>query len=135
MRRIRRYLLDSDAVSDLIRHPTGDVAKLVERAGPETICTSIVVACELRFGAAKRASAALSARVDKVLESLQVEALAYGTDREYARIRADLERAGQPIGANDLMIAAHAVALDCTLVTGNHREFGRVKGLRVHAIG
>ncbi|MDA0582524.1 VapC toxin family PIN domain ribonuclease, partial [Acinetobacter baumannii] len=52
-------------------------------------------------------------------------------DAEYAGIRAELEAAGQPIGMNDLLIAAHAYALSLTLVTDNTREFGRIRGLSV----
>jgi tRNA(fMet)-specific endonuclease VapC len=52
-------------------------------------------------------------------------------DRHYAQLRAELERVGKPIGANDMFIAAHALALGCTLVTDNVREFCRVKNLTV----
>ena len=71
------------------------------------------------------------ARLAAVVAGLEVVALDAAVSKTYARIRADLERRGQPIGANDLWIAAHALALGCTLVTNNTREFERVPGLRL----
>ena len=55
----------------------------------------------------------------------------HSIDAVYGVIRAGLERTGQPIGANDLLIAAHALALGLTVVTDNEREFSRINGLRV----
>ena len=101
------------------------------RVGQDTVCTSIIVACELRYGAAKKGSDRLSSRVAALLEQLTLLPLAAGTDREYALIRDRLERAGNPIGPNDLLIAAHARALGLTLVTANVGEFARVTGLEV----
>ncbi len=126
-----RFLFDTNAVSDLVRHPQGAVAKRIARVGEHTVCTSIVVACELRYGAAKKASARLTAQLEAVLSLLPVLALEPGVDRVYGEIRTLLERAGKPIGANDLLIAAHAKALGLTLVTDNRREFERVPGLVV----
>lgn len=85
------------------------------------------MAAELRFGAAKRASA----RLDAVLGALEVLALELPVDSIYGELRARLERAGQPIGANDLLIAAHALALGHAVVTDNEGEFSRINGLRV----
>lgn len=66
-----------------------------------------------------------------MLFGLSVRSWDAPADHVYGRIRADLQRRGQPIGSNDLLIAAHALALDCILVTDNEREFSRVPGLRV----
>ncbi len=126
-----RYLLDTNIVSDLVREPQGAVAKRIARVGEERVCTSIVVACELRFGAAKRGSARLSAQLEAVLHALPVLALEPEADRHYAEIRAALEKAGQPIGANDLLIAAHARCRGLRVVTRNIDEFSRVPGLKV----
>jgi len=93
------------------------------------VCTSIVVACELRYGAAKRAATALTQRVEALLDCIPVLPLDAEADRHYAEIRTVLERAGQCIGGNDLLIAAHGRALAATLVTHNSREFARVPGL------
>lgn len=123
-----RYLLDTNVLSELIRKPATLTAKL-SAVGEARICTSIVNACELRFGAEKKGSELLSGRVDRLLETIDVMALDAGVDRSYAKIRSDLESRGRPIGGNDYMIAAHAIALDCVLVTRNQKEFGRVPGL------
>ena len=97
--------------------------------GEPVVCTSIVVACELRFGAAKRGSSDLSQRIDQLLASFNVLPLDRDADRHYAEIRTHLGRKGVPIGANDLLIAAHTLALDLILVTDNVDEFTRVPGL------
>jgi tRNA(fMet)-specific endonuclease VapC len=95
------------------------------------VCTSIVVACELRYGAAKRGSARLSAQLEQVLAVLPILALETDVGRHYGDIRSDLERKGAPIGANDLLIAAQARALGLILITDNVRELGRVERLEV----
>jgi tRNA(fMet)-specific endonuclease VapC len=126
-----RYLLDTNILSALIRQPQGPVASTLARRGYATVCTSIVVATELRFGARKLGSRTLTAKLDDLLASLPVLALDAGADRIYAEIRLQLEQAGTPIGPNDLLIAAHALESNLTLVTDNSDEFGRVAGLQV----
>lgn len=127
----QRYLLDTNIVSDLVRDPHGAVARRIARAGEDSVCTSIVVACELRYGAAKKGSARLSEQLETILQALMVLPLEPGVDRHYGEIRAHLERTGLPIGANDLLIAAHARAAGLRLVTRNVGEFSRVPGLKV----
>lgn len=124
------YLLDTNIVSDLVRVPQGRAASRVRMVGDSAVCTSIIVAAELRYGAAKKGSARLTAQLEAVLQALPVIALESPSDATYGRLRAELETAGQPIGGNDLLIAAHAITLGHTLVTDNEREFGRVTGLR-----
>ena len=124
------YLLDTNIVSDLVRAPQGRAANRVRAVGDAGVCTSIIVAAELRYGAAKKASARLSAQVEKVLRALPILILEPPIDATYARLRVALERDGRPIGGNDLLIAAHAVTLGHTLVTDNEREFSRVEGLQ-----
>lgn len=126
-----RYLLDTNILSSLIKDPQGAVTKRLVQLDAEDICTSIVVACELRYGAAKRGSAVLTQRVENLLDALAVLPFDSEADRHYADIRAALEREGRAIGGNDLLIAAHARALDLTLVTHKLREFERVPGLRL----
>ncbi|HEY6898413.1 MAG TPA: type II toxin-antitoxin system VapC family toxin [Rhodocyclaceae bacterium] len=126
-----RYLLDTNVVSLLLRQPQGAVAQALAAAGEDAVCISVVVACELRFGVRKRNSAALAERVEALLALLEILPLEPGVDSHYAEIRQALEAAGQPIGPNDLLIAAHARALGLTLVTDNLREFSRVPGLAV----
>ena len=124
-----RYLLDTSAVSDLMRHPQGRVAERIAAVGEANICTSIIVAAELRYGAAK-GSTRLADRVESVLAVLEVLPLKAPADVAYGELRAQLEREGRPIGGNDLLIAAQALALGCSVVTANQSEFGRVPGLR-----
>ena len=125
------YLLDTNILSDLIRHPGGWVARRVEAVGSKEIFTSIIVAAELRYGCAKKGSPKLLPRVQGLLETIPVLSLDMPSDAQYGLIRAELETAGQPIGMNDLLIASHALALGLTLVTDNTGEFSRVRGLKV----
>ena len=126
-----RYLLDTNILSDLMRNPRGTVRLAMDRIPGELVFTSIVVAAEIRFGAAKRGSARLSRQAEIVLAGMTVEPFAPPADQAYADLRCALEAAGTPIGAFDMLIAAHALALDAILVTDNTREFGRVPGLKL----
>ena len=126
-----RFLLDTNIVSDLVRHPRGRIAERVERVGEKQVCTSIIVAAELRYGAAKKGSVRLTRQLEIVLSAVDVLALEAPTDAVYGELRAHLERTGKSIGANDLLIASHALALGHTVVTDNEREFARINDLRV----
>jgi tRNA(fMet)-specific endonuclease VapC len=129
-----RYLLDTNILSDLLKNPRGKAAQEISSLSSEerdSLATSIVVAAELRYGVAKRGSPSLAGRVDQLLDAIEVLPLEPKADQHYGRIRTQLEKAGTPIGANDLLIAAQALAIDAVLVTDNVREFKRVKGLRV----
>lgn len=125
-----RYLLDTNIVSDLIRNPQGKAARQVVRVGEGNLCTSIIVAAELRYGCAKRGSKRLLEAVEDLLGEIDVLAFDSPADMIYAEIRSQVEATGKPIGANDLLIAAHALAVDAVVVTGNVREFRRVQGLK-----
>jgi tRNA(fMet)-specific endonuclease VapC len=126
-----QFLLDTNIVSDLVRRPHGRIAERIATVGEQHICTSIIVAAELRYGAARKGSSRLSAQLEAVLGALEVLALEAPADAVYGELRARLERSGQPIGANDLLIAAQTVALNHTLVTNNEREFSRIDGLPI----
>lgn len=126
-----RYMLDTNMVSDLVRNPLGRVMQQTRLVGEEAVCTSIVVAAESRFGALRKDSPKLTSALEGVLASLPVLPFEEPAERRYADLRLHLERTGVPIGANDMLIAAHALALDCILVTDNEREFRRVPGLVV----
>jgi tRNA(fMet)-specific endonuclease VapC len=126
-----RFLLDTNIVSDLVRHPRGRIADRIAKVGEQHICTSIIVAAELRYGAAKKGSSQLTAQLEAVLGALDVLVLEAPVDTVYGELRARLEHAGEPMGANDLLIAAHAVALGHTVVTDNEREFSRIDNLQV----
>jgi len=125
------YSLDTNILSDLVRHPQGVVAKKIAVVGENEICISIIVAAELRFGAAKRNSARLSNQVETILAAMLVVPFDVPTDREYAKLRQLLESSGNSIGPNDLLIAAQARANGQILVTNNVREFTRVPRLQV----
>lgn len=103
-----RYLLDTNILSDLIRLPRGQVAQAIAKVGESKVCTSIIVAAELRFGAAKKASPRLTAQVEAVLAAIESLPLEAPTDRVYGQIRTQLEQTSQIIGGNDLLIAAQA---------------------------
>jgi tRNA(fMet)-specific endonuclease VapC len=125
-----RFLLDTNIVSDVVRRPQGRIAEHIREVGEAQVCTSVIVAAELRYGAAKKGSQRLTAQLAAVLEALDVLPFEPPADATYGLIRARLEQAGQVIGANDLLIAAHVVAVSCVLVTDNEAEFARVHGLR-----
>lgn len=124
-------MLDTNIISDLIRNPQGRAAKQIAKVGEDNICTSIIVAAELRYGCAKSGSQRLLKAVEDVLGEISVLPFDVPADAEYGKIRAKLEAAGKPIGGNDLLIAAHASATGATVVTSNTDEFRRIRGLRV----
>ena len=125
-----RYLLDTNIIADLVRNPQGQVAERIDAVGEKEVCTSIIVAAELRYGAAKKGSPRLTAQVEAILGALDVLPFEPPADATYGQLRVRLERAGQPIGANDLLIAAHTLTLGHALVTANEREFARIDDLR-----
>jgi tRNA(fMet)-specific endonuclease VapC len=126
-----RFLLDTNIVSDLIRHPHGQVAEKIEAHGEHSICTSIVVAAELRYGAVKSTSSKLTDRIDLLLSAIDVLPIEEPADRHYAELRDYLTRQGTLIGPNDLLIAAQALTTELVVVTANLREFSRVPRLEV----
>ena len=126
-----RFLLDTNVVSHAARFPQGRAADRIAEVGERHVCTSIVVAAELRYGAARQRSERLTRRIEAVLAALVVLPFDEPADRRYAELRTDLERRGMLIGPNDLLIAAHALALGLTVVSANVDEFRRVPRLRV----
>ncbi len=99
--------------------------------GEDSVCSSIIVAAELRYGCARSGSQRLLKAVEDLLGELTVLPFDVPADAAYGAIRSALEAAGTPIGGNDMLIAAHAQALGHTIVTSNVREFKRVRGLKV----
>lgn len=102
------YMLDTNVISDLIRNPRGKAQGRIAMVGEDNVCTSIIVAAELRYGCAKSGSTKLRRAVEEILSELEVLPFDRPSDAEYGRIRAELETAGRLIGGNDLFIAAHA---------------------------
>ncbi len=122
-----KYLLDTNVVIDFLtgRHPT--VAQRLRTLSPEDLAISSIAVAELRFGADKSARRNEShERIDRVLED--IAALDFDTKAaaRYGVLRADLERTGQPIGPNDMLIAAQALSASLILVTDNESEFRKV---------
>jgi tRNA(fMet)-specific endonuclease VapC len=124
-------MLDTNIISDLIRNPQGKAAKRIARVGEDNICTSIIVVAELRYGCAKSRSSRLLETIEDLLGEINILPFDVPADAEYGGIRAELEAAGTPIGSNDFLIAAHAVASGATIVTANISEFKRIRGLAV----
>jgi tRNA(fMet)-specific endonuclease VapC len=124
-----RYLLDTNIVSDLVRNPQGKVARRIRKVGEAQVCTSIIVAGELRYGAAKKNSPRLTIQLEAVLGALEVLPFETPADVTYGQLRTRLEQAGKPIGGNDLLIAAQTLTLGHTIVTDNEKEFAQVEGL------
>ncbi|MFL9609392.1 PIN domain-containing protein [Methylobacillus sp. Pita2] len=123
------YLLDTNIlIAALKAHPT--VQRHLENTPLSSLRLSSIVLGELEFGAEKSVFAERNhTRLAELTQRLQPLGVDHDTAQHYGRIRALLERQGTPIGANDLWIAAQALAIDATLVTDNQREFQRVPGL------
>jgi tRNA(fMet)-specific endonuclease VapC len=125
------FMLDTNVCVDLLRGRNRGIIGHIERHADELSISTIVVA-ELQHGVFKSSDPTrhlnILANFFAPFEILPFDELAAGT---YGRIRSSLEQAGTPIGPLDTLIAAHALSLDCTLVTNNEREFRRVDGLLV----
>ena len=124
-------MLDTNILSDLIRNPQGKAARRIAKAGEDNICTSIIVAAELRYGCEKSGSTKLRKAVEDLLGEIAVLPFETPADADYGAIRTQLEATGTPIGGNDLLIAAHARALGAIIVTANVQEFRRVRGVKL----
>mgnify|MGYP005844402627 CR=1 FL=1 len=126
-----QYMLDTDiCIYAIKRRPAAviEALRVHESAG---IGISIISVAELYFGARKSGSAKNLLALRHFLAPLEVSDFDFEAARVYADIRFALESVGTPIGPLDTQIAAHALALDVTLVTNNTREFSRVPKLRL----
>lgn len=124
-----RYLLDTNILSDLVRNPQGRVMRHIGKVGERRVCTSIIVAAELRYGAVKKGSQRLAKQLEAILSAIDVLPFEAPADAAYGALRSLLEAAGQMISGNDLLIAAQAITLGYTIVTDNEREFARIAEL------
>ena len=129
---MHRYMLDTDTSSYIMKRSNAQVLQRLQRVPIADVCISTISRCELMYGVEvsprrRQDQAAL----DVYLRHVAV--LDYPSDAalDYAVVRADLKKRGTMIGANDLLIAAHARCLGLTLVTNNMGEFSRVQGLKV----
>lgn len=127
------YLLDTNAISHMMRDPLGTVAQRVLSAVAQgqqtTVCTSVIVQCELLFGLRKRPNPRWTSNYHRVMATIEVRPLESVDATHYAELRARLESQGTPLSPNDMLIAAHTLALDATLVSAD-AAFARVPGLK-----
>lgn len=124
-------LLDTNTCIYIINRRPPEVFEHFAGREVGEIAISSITGAELTFGVAKSGSRKNRDALDKFLAPLVVLPFDEAAMREYGELRSHLERQGQPIGALDQLIAAHALALDAVLVTNNEREFNRVPGLRL----
>jgi len=127
------YLLDTNIISDMMRNPQGRAnlqleVRIAQSKSPLRVCTSVVVDCEVRYGLRRKSSSKLNRAYTHLLQVVEVLPLDALVTPHYASLRARLEQAGKSIGANDSLIAAHALALGATLITAD-AEFSRVPDL------
>jgi len=123
-------MLDTDIVSFALRGQ-GQVGATILRHRPSEICVSAITVAELSFGADRRNSSKLREIIARFVASVQVLPFDEACGEHFGAIAAELMRRGTPIGDFDVLIAAHAVSVDATLVTNNVKHFARVRGLRV----
>ncbi len=125
-----RYMLDTNIVAYAKNNRPEVVYERMSRFDPEDLCVSVITLAELEYGVFNSSNPERN-QLALTLFLANIEVVPFNDDAavEYGRIRAELKRKGTPIGANDLMIAAHAKSLGVTLVTSNTREFERVEGL------
>ena len=127
------YLLDTNIISDMMRNPQGRANLQLEirialSKSHLRVCTSVVVDCEVRYGLRRKSSSKWDQAYTNLLQIVEVLPLDALVTPHYASLRARLEQAGKSIGANDSLIAAHALALGATLITAD-AEFSRVPDL------
>lgn len=127
-----RYMLDTDICSYVIRGTSTTLDERVREQEPGALCMSVVTRAELLYGVKRKAgSVRLERLVAAFLERVPSLPWSDGCAGHYAEIRAGMERRGQSIGNLDLMIAAHARAVDLVLVSNNERHFRPVPKLRL----
>jgi tRNA(fMet)-specific endonuclease VapC len=124
-----RFLLDATILSDLIQAPNGRVAARIRRVGEDNICTSVIVAAELRYGTFGRDASPLAANTEAILGAINILPFDPPADRTYGELRAQLEQTGQSIGGNSLLIAAQALSAGCAIATRNVQDFARIPDL------
>ncbi len=122
------FLLDTDTVSFALRGQ-GDVGARLRTKRPSDLCISAITLAELRYGADRKGSRKLHRLIDTFVEAIEVAPFDEEAAVEFGRLGSILAERGTPIGEFDVLIAAHAVALRCTLVTNNLRHFSKVPGL------
>jgi tRNA(fMet)-specific endonuclease VapC len=125
-----KYLLDTDSVSFALRGH-GDVGARIQACKPSDLCMSAITLAELRYGADRKGSRKLHRLIDTFVSAIEVVSFDEAAAAEFGRIGSMLADRGTPIGEFDVLIAAHASVLRCTLVTNNVRHFSKVPGLSI----
>jgi tRNA(fMet)-specific endonuclease VapC len=127
-----RYLLDTNTCIYIIKRSSERLMLRFKRLRVGDVGVSAITACELQFGVSNSSQPEKNQRaLTEFLGPLEILDFPATASSVYGEIRARLQRAGTPIGSYDLLIAAHAVHGDLTLVTNNVREFSRVPDLRI----
>jgi tRNA(fMet)-specific endonuclease VapC len=126
------YMLDTDISSYIMNRTSANAVERLEAVSVGDVCISAITRSELEFGVEVSPRRVKDQRALAIFLR-HIEVLDYPTEAalHYAQIRALLKTRGTPIGANDLLIAAHARYLGLTLATNNTREYGRVPGLKI----
>ena len=127
-----RYMLDTDTCSYIMKRSNDPLLRKLQSVPVTDVCMSVITKAELLYGvevSPRRTTDA--AALAAFLPYVEVVDFSDDSAKHYAGIRADLKKRGALIGANDLLIAAHARSLTLTLVTNNTAEFRRVKGLAI----
>lgn len=125
------YLLDTNILAFHVRGSSAALTKRLRRTPIADVAISVVTEMEVRFGVERNPSLKIRPAIEALLATLRVLPIDSEVARAYARTRALLEGKGKPMGALDLIIASHALALDLTLVTNDTRGFQSVAGLRI----
>ena len=124
------FILDTDTVSFALRG-RGRVAETILRHKPSELCVSAITVAELRFGADLNHSAKLHVLIDAFIAEIAIMPFDDACATSFGKIAADLASRGAPIGDFDVLIGAHAVALQAVLVTNNTKHFERIRGLKL----
>ncbi len=125
-------MLDTDICIYIIKRKPRSVLKRLENLQPGQLAMSAITFAELMNGAKKSKQVEANvAKLNELGELIQICPFDQKAAIFYGDVRSTLEKKGNIIGSNDLLIAAHALSLDWILVSNNEKEFKRVDGLRI----
>jgi tRNA(fMet)-specific endonuclease VapC len=125
------YLLDTNIISHVAHDPGGAVGQKLARIDPDEIMTSVVVAGEVWSGVENNVSFKSRDRTKSFMETIEVLGMEPPVAKVYGAVRARMKKAGVQLGANDMLIAAHALSLEAILVTADEKAFSRVPELKI----
>jgi len=129
---MKRYMLDTDMCSYIIKQHPVSVLLHFQKLSMEQICISIITYAELMYGVERSSSKRINRPIiENFLRHLDVVEWGIAAADQYSVIRTELESKGNPIGAMDMLISAHAKSIKAVLVTNNQKHFTKVNGLKV----